>query len=485
MDFFPYPTPRTQQAEVLQALERFWEKYDIFVLTCPTASGKTALAKTIADWRGNAAVITPTNLLVEQFLDEFPETQKLFKRDWYKCPRWSGNLTCKEAEAKYGRKKMGCDVSCDYLRDNRRVRGRGSFVANYYVYMANQLFKPTLILDEGHNALKLVQELSGQKIWKHDWHYPYNIWTAGDILAWVESLAGSSFSEDKQGILEGLREELTSGSPRYILKRGYDTWKRTDPWEERELLTMLPIDVRDSPPYLWPNKVHKIVMMSATISYKDLESLGLDRRRTLYLEVDSPIPASNRPIITDYCGNVNRDNLEECTLEMANKLETEYLPRYAGSKGLIHATYAQAKIFKKFWEGNDRFLFHDRDNVRTRFSEFIASSPDSGRIFVASGLYEGIDLADDLARWQVVSKVPWPNLGDPATKYKAEQDESWFCWQAAKNVLQACGRVCRSESDRGDTIIMDGSFDRLVKLMYKYNLTPGWWKDALPERLRK
>jgi len=484
MEFFPYPTSRIQQTECLQALEKHWDAYDVFVIVAPTASGKSAISKTIADWRTNAAMITPTNLLVEQFIHEFPDQQKLFKREYYKCPRFAGGtLNCKEAESRFGRKRMGCDTNCAYLKDNRRVRGRGNFVANYYVYMANQLFKPTLIIDEAHNALKLIQELTGQKIWKHDYHYPYNMWSSADVLHWAEGLDLDLLGEDKKGIIEGLKEELTSNSPRYIIKRGFDLWKRTTPVEERELLTMMPIDVRDAPPYLWPSKVSKIVMMSATISYKDLESMGLDRRRTLYLEVNSPIPAAYRPIITDYIGNVNRANIRDLTYKMAAHIEEVYLPKYAGSKGLIHATYAQAKIFRELWEGNPRFIFHEKDNVRQRLAEFMELPPESGAVFIASGLYEGVDLADDLARWQVIAKVPWPNLGDPATSYKAEQDPSWFVWESLKSVMQACGRIVRNPTDRGDTYILDGSFARMVKEGYRYNLIPTWWKEALPKEL--
>lgn len=441
--------------------------------------GKSALSKTIAAWRFNSAIITPTNLLVQQYSDEFPGIGKLFKRELYRCPRFAnGELSCETANRKYGRKKMGCNLDCEYLTDNRRARGRGYFVCNYYTYMANKLFKPTLIIDESHNIIKVVQDMSGQKLWRHDWHYPWDMWTHGDILNWVES------RDDRPEVLQGLHDEITSQAPRYIIKRGYEMWNVTNPPEERELLSMLPVDVRDAPPYLWPNQVGKIVLLSATISYKDIESLGLDRRRTLYLEVDSPIPSSNRPIITDFVATVNRSNLKEATITMANRIVSDYLPRYEGKKGVIHATYAQAKLFREMFAGNVRFMFHDRSNTRAQYQAFLDAPVESGMVFVASGLYEGIDLAEDLGRWQIITKVPWLSLGDPAIKYKSELDSGWYLWQTLKTVCQACGRICRTPTDQGDTIVMDGSFDRLVKQSDSYGLIPSWWREALPDQYK-
>ena len=479
LSYFPYASTRNQQAEALLAMEKYWDKYDVFVIVAPTASGKSAIAKTIAAWRFNSSIIAPTNLLVQQYADAFPGIGKLFKRELYQCPRFAnGEMTCAAASKQFDRKKLGCNMDCTYLTDNRRARGRGYFVCNYYTYLANKLFKPTLIIDEAHNIIKVIQDMSGQKLWRHDWKYPWDMWTHGDVLNWVESI------EDKPEVLQGLHDEITSITPRYIIMRGYEVWNKTNPPEERELLSMLPVDVRDSPPYLWPSQVGKIVLLSATISYKDIESLGLDRRRTLYLEVDSPIPSSNRPIITDIVASVNRSNLREATISMSRKIIEEYLPRYAGKKGVIHATYTQAKLFRELFCGNDRFIFHDRTNTRSQYQAFINAPPSSGLVFVASGLYEGIDLAEDLGRWQIITKIPWLSLGDPAIKYKSEIDSAWYLWNTLKTLCQACGRICRTPTDNGDTIIMDGSFDRLVRQSSKYGLIPGWWEDALPKEYK-
>jgi ATP-dependent DNA helicase DinG len=480
LEYFPYPDIRPIQAEVLLSIEKHWENYDCIVVIAPTACGKSAILKTIAAWRANAAIIVPTNILVNQMAAAFPGMQKLQKRSLYTCPRFGdGRMNCDEAYRKYGGKKLGCSRDCDYLKDNARARGRGYGVYNYYTYMANKLYKPTLLVDEAHNILKVLQDLGAQKIWKHDFHYPWDMWNSADMLNWIESVEDRSPGGMPE-VLEGLREELTSTSPRYVIKRGRDLWSKTTPPEERELLTMLPVDTSDAPPVLWPGgKVQKIVLLSATISYKDIEGMGLGKRRTLYIETPSPIPASNRPIIKDYVGNVNRANLRETTLKMCEKIKTEYLPRYEGKKGVIHATYAQAKIFREVFGSDERFIFHSKDDTKAKFEEFCAASVESGKVLVASGMYEGIDLVEDLGRWQIIAKIPWLNLGDPAIKYRAMRDDSWFIWEALKQVKQTCGRICRTEVDFGETFILDSSFDRLYSAAKGFELIASWWDEAI------
>jgi Rad3-related DNA helicase/signal recognition particle subunit SEC65 len=480
MEYFPYETPRPQQKELLLEIEKRWDDYDVFCVILPTAGGKSAILKTIAAWRASAAIIVPTNILVNQMAEAFPGMQKLQKRALYKCPRFGTGLngamtlSCEDAYKKYGGKKLGCSRECEYLKDNARARGRGYGVYNYYTYMANKLFKPTLLVDEAHGILKVLQDLGAQKIWRHDYKYPWDMWNSSDILNWVENM------EETMGelppVIAGLREEITSASPRYVIKRGRGALP-----EERELLTMLPVDTSDAPPVLWPGgKVQKIVLVSATISYKDIEGMGLGKRRTLYLESPSPIPAHLRRVYYDFAGAVNRANLRELTLEMCKKIEEIYLPKYAYAKGVIHATYAQAKIIKEHFGENPRFLFHTKEDTQQKLKEFYDSSPESGRVLVASGMYEGLDLVDDLARWQIIAKIPWLNLGDPAIKYKSGKDESWFVWETAKAFLQGCGRTTRRETDFSETIVLDKSVERLVDLMEKFNLMPDWFRDVLP-----
>lgn len=154
-------------------------------------------------------------------------------------------------------------------------------------------------------------------------------------------------------------------------------------------------------------------------------------------------------------------------------MEEFLLPHHNREKGLVHATYKQADIMRKHLKSN-RFIFHTPENKKEKYKEFLESSPSLGKILVASGMYEGLDLPEDLGRWQVIAKIPWPSLGDPSVAYKAKEDEEWYEWQTLKDVIQACGRICRTPQDWGVSYILDGSFARLEKSV----LVPKWFREA-------
>ena len=73
---------------------------------------------------------------------------------------------------------------------------------------------------------------------------------------------------------------------------------------------------------------------------------------------------------------------------------------------------------------------------------------------------EGVDLKDDLSRFQIIVKVPSPYLGDPLIRKRMNKWEKWYPLQTAKTIVQAAGRSIRSESDSATTYILDSDWDR-------------------------
>jgi Rad3-related DNA helicase len=225
----------------------------------------------------------------------------------------------------------------------------------------------------------------------------------------------------------------------------------------------------------WPKEVEKLILLSATIGPKDIQELGLHHKRVLYIEAKSPIPPERRPILIDPIVPISYQNMESGTEKMG-KLIQEVSRLHTGEKGIIHATYAQASILQKYLPG-ERYIFHTVHNKKEQFQKFINSPADSGVVLIASGMYEGVDLPDDLGRWQVLAKVPWKSLQDPATRYKAEKDEDWYRWETLKDLIQACGRISRHPEDMGTTYIFDATITKL--LTDGKHLLPAWFSAAL------
>ena len=87
---------------------------------------------------------------------------------------------------------------------------------------------------------------------------------------------------------------------------------------------------------------------------------------------------------------------------------------------------------------------------------------------------EGLDLRDDDARFCIIAKVPWPDMGDPYVRERMRRDGDWYANQAAMAVVQSSGRIVRHAADYGETYIFDSSFGRLVGDA----AFPEWWLEA-------
>jgi Rad3-related DNA helicase len=311
----------------------------------------------------------------------------------------------------------------------------------------------------------MIKDMAAKKLWHHEYQFPNHIRTYGQLYRWTSEQLSRKPADRK---LKELLAERTSTKVPYLVEKGEGLYRG----EERKCLKLIPVDVRNQPPLLWPQgKVKKIFFLSGTINRKDVEDMGLGNRRICVIDAPSPIPVERRPLHLD---------LKFTLASSANGRDipklAAYLQELADSKptkGFIHAPYSLAKELEKHLKG-DRFLFHSSESKRNVFKEFQESAD---RVMVASGMYEGIDLAGDLARWQVICKVPWANLTEPAMKYLAEQDPEGYANEAARLVIQAYGRVCRGPDDFGETFIVDRSFERLYT---NYpDLFPGWFKEVI------
>lgn len=452
--------PREVQKDVLLKIEKELPNYDVFVISAPTGAGKSGLAMTLASYHFTTDVLTPTNLLVEQYTRDYPAFPKLLKKSLYPCCR----------EAKYRR-----HPACERQKDLRRVFGMRRGIQNLYMYMSTftRGRKPGdwLVIDEAHNLVPTLQSMMAKKLWRHDWFWPKDIETGKELGDWAQGLL---YKRPDDQMLKFIVSECFSQSPSYVFEKSVQPFgKKQIP---SDVILIKPVDVSRGPTYFTGKHLDKIFLMSATISRKDIESLGLDKRRVLYLECDSPIPVDRRPIEYRPVTSVTKNTLEESAKEIAAYIEKELLDKHEGEKGVVHATYEMAELISRHTTSN-RFLFHDNLNKASRYREFLTSSPESGKVLVASGLYQGMDLPGDLGRWQVLAKVPWLNLGDRATKYKAEHDQDYYLWETLKDVIQASGRVSRGPTDYGITYVLDGTFKRLIE--GADDMVPNWFSKAI------
>lgn len=484
LSYFPSNLePRDLQVKALEFIQKNWNKADVLVLNLPVASGKSAISWTLQRWlgQGSTAILTNNNILVEQYKSTYPKLHAAYGKGAVSCmntaEEGSEFSSCAEryswvmAQDKPRRKYC---KDCPYYRSMKRFMtpSKFNYVTNYYKYVSlvgqyqNKGARHNLVIDEAHNLAGAIKSFNAKHLWLQDFNYLECLDKYGrlDRDEMLERLALGL--DHKQP--DWLRQELASSRPKYIFSMDKDIYRG----KEMPVLRAEPVDIRGLKNPIWHTS-NKLVLMSGTISKNDIVELGLDTRRVAYHEADSCIPAERRPINFEPVAAIKGRDLRQ-TLPLVKDKILSLLDQYQ-DKGLIHATYAQAELLRAALGGHERLRFHTRENKKQVYQEFRDGT--EGQVLVASGLYEGVDLPDDLGRWQVLSKVPWPNKGEPAIAYASDIDPNWYTWSTAKQVLQACGRICRHPEDRGDTYIIDSTFKNLYSGNQEY--WPKWWRESV------
>jgi len=465
--------PRPLQVNVLKKLSARWNKARVIVLNVPTGGGKSAIAHTISTTVGSAAIITPTKLLVNQYAEEYQKRGLFIMRgkvDYY-CKNFKCSVSMRPLDLNQqeycGPYAPFCPGCYSYQKDKRLVQDRPIICANYFTYLAHKLYRDTLVVDEAHKLIQAIQQFSSFRIWQWETNYPANVVDRYTLGQWLKDRPGL------EGVKEEVYEDLKSRSPKLLFSRSLVPFRG----EDRDCIDLSPLNVTNAPPFFWPDSVKKIILMSATINRKDIEELGLSDHQVAYITETSPILKNRRPVLAPAFGGVNMSvRYIKSNLPQFIKVCQGILSAHPKEKGLIHCSYKLAEIIRENYS-DSRLMFHIKNTKNKIYQEFRESDPEEGRVLVASGMYEGIDLPYEYGRWQIIAKVPWPYLGEPVIKFKAKEDSDYYVWETIKTILQACGRVVRSPDDYGVTYIVDSTFRRLYTRNLKF--FPAWFRDSV------
>jgi Rad3-related DNA helicase len=168
------------------------------------------------------------------------------------------------------------------------------------------------------------------------------------------------------------------------------------------------------------------------------------------------------------------------TLPALLRVVDKILTAHHNEKGVIHCnSYALGNdIYAHFSRTlhDARMLFptcaDDRDSAMAQHK--MSPLP---TVLVSPSMTEGFDFKDELARWQVVAKMPYPYLGDQQVAAMKERNPDWYALQTASTIIQACGRIVRTEEDHGVTYILDADFNHLWTRHSHF--FPPWFKSAM------
>ncbi|HET7390658.1 MAG TPA: ATP-dependent DNA helicase [Nitrososphaeraceae archaeon] len=229
-------------------------------------------------------------------------------------------------------------------------------------------------------------------------------------------------------------------------------------------------------------KCSKTLIMSATIlNHKAFcRSVGLSEDHVKFIQVQSDFPLENRPIIALNIAYLNYNNLQypEVKSSIARAVDN-IMSFHLKDKGIIHTTsYEQLNFIKEnISQPNARRLLVTDPEIQRDEVIFQHANATKPTVLISPSLHTGLDLKNELSRFQVITKVPYPNKSDRWTNAKREVDEEWYYWQTALKLIQAYGRSVRSKDDWAKTYILDSAFGYFVKK--NMNILPDWFRQAI------
>ena len=167
--------------------------------------------------------------------------------------------------------------------------------------------------------------------------------------------------------------------------------------------------------------------------------------------------------------------------EMVNTIKTLTIQHHSGESGIVHtANFAIAQWLTKELEGQiPHIIYHhnpESGDDRRSIIEAFQQSKKPG-LLISPSITEGLDLFGDLARFAIIVKLSYPNLGDQWIKRRMEMSQEWYLRQTLIDLIQSTGRIVRSETDWGTNYILDSSFTYLQSRTTR--LFPSWWKESL------
>lgn len=209
------------------------------------------------------------------------------------------------------------------------------------------------------------------------------------------------------------------------------------------------------------------IFMSATIDHKSFcQNMGLNPDEVVFIDTPkSPFPIENRAIDFLNIKRLSYGSTESDELEVIKTID-RLLTKHSEERGLILTSSISrcSKILGNLSPKNAKRLkicHSSNKDGKTQDEIIFEHSKDPTSVLLSSSLWEGVDLKDELSRFQIIAKVPYPNYTEKRIKAKMDKFPLWYTSQTLTKILQGFGRSIRSEKDWAKTYVLDKAINNV------------------------
>lgn len=512
-----------QNIAIERAFDAFKRGKKIVAIEGPTGSGKSLIGVTLSSLFPSSFYLVPLKALQDQIWSDFGEVEgtAIFKgKANYLCTQYTDYPTSVEAAPCQGwngadeRKHCRENNLCPYYSAMEKASKSKLTLLNFTLFLAWMRLKekhpsPPIqkrflhIVDEAHKIESFVRDFLTINF--SEVRLQENFGLGG----FPDYLDENSSEEDFVGFLRKMK--MMNDRVLEVMRKKYwcdsNDQLRVKASESRELKDIaqyhLSLDekleyfLKDTENYAfgferrWHSHVKDMVryivvkplkpgayirenvlgeytlLLSATLPKQKILSMGFSEDEIEYIDMPSTFPAENRPIIFKNLGTMNQRTIESLYPVMTENV-VKIMRKNSSHKGIIHApSYRVAEVLeqsirKACPDSGLRLLLQSRDTGGAMKALKQHQELDHPTVLLSPGMKEGIDLKDDLSRFQIILKCPYPSLGDPVVKKLSELDYLWYVTETLIDFFQMYGRSVRSETDWAETYVFDNHLRALI-----------------------
>ena len=475
----------------------------------PTGFGKSII--TLVDgWLSGGKVVymTATKGLQGQLLEDGRGVgmRRIEGQNSYTCIA-SPPLTVDRASCHTG---LVCPVkgSCEYYEALDEAKSARMVVTNYHYWLAQNHYGdglsqsqeyPLVIMDEGHLAGRALENHLTVSFTYQDLDR-FGVATVAPEWSWEQwQLSSQRIASELWTELQTVKGEAMS-KPSPTTSRKYHQVKSlhmrmleiagaTEEW----IREVTPSNISLCP--LWPRtynhrlfKGDKILIMSATLTRKGMDKLGVPEGDTHWIDAPSPFDPGNSPVHHLHSIRVDSKPPPENMVWWARKID-QIIEGRMGRKGIVFTvSYQRAQLLQRLSEHSDIMFVHGSKDLVSTVERFKKSPAPA--ILVSPSVTSGWDFPGTECEYIIIGKVPWPDSRGELMKARTKEDRDWGAFLAMESVVQEAGRGTRSQQDRCEIFVVD---DNWVWFWHKYReYSPYWFQqrvkgslDMVPEILER
>ncbi|WP_458404044.1 helicase C-terminal domain-containing protein [Methanobrevibacter sp.] len=502
-DYFPFTQPRQFQLEtVSEILEAINKGYKYIVLEAGTGTGKSAVAATLAQMFDSSYILTITKQLQDQYLNDFNDLGfKLVKgRSNFQCRKYledgvsqscdfgrcvAEGYQCKYSLNHHSNAEITAKNTCGYFYQKFEGMNSKVTIANYpYMFLelnyVDDFFKRELMIcDEAHNIESMIMNQLTLEFERKDLkdYLKVNLskdlineLNEGDYNDWIRFITKIKGKyEAELAKIENINRPELSEKIMFIKRQINDCKRFLDRISFDPGMWIFDYDKYNKIAQFKPLKIDSYakntlfqfgevcLFMSATVLDYRLfaQWLGIEPDEIYAIRRKSPFDIKRNPIKTYDDFNMSKSHLKASAPKTLPVIE-EILSNHKNEKGIIHTVSGQCRDFLVSNVSTDRFIYHDTRNRADIISEF--KSSDEPLVLVSPSVNEGVDLPGDECRFQIIYKIPYPDLGDKQTAVRNQFDHKWYDYRTALALVQTHGRGMRFDEDYCTTYFIDSRF---------------------------